>query len=79
MPRRHPGRGAAELTLPDRQVITAAIPRRYIIGAIKISDGARLVPHLRPNRRRGEILAAMLWPGILSLRARYAGTPVVLD
>ncbi len=79
----HPGFdqhfSAADLKRPDCQVITAAIPPRYILGAIKISDGVRLVPHLRPNRRTGETLAAKLWKLAHTLRARYAGTPVLLD
>jgi hypothetical protein len=30
--------------LPDRQVIAAAIPPEFIVGAIKISDEARFLP-----------------------------------
>jgi hypothetical protein len=70
---------AADLKLPDRQVIAGAIPPSHIIGAIKISDGARLLPHVRPNRRNGETLASRLWTLTHQLRARYAGTPVILD
>ncbi len=70
---------AADLKLPDRQVIADAIPPSRIIGAIKISDGARLLPHVRPNRRNGETLTSTLWTLTHQLRARYAGTPVILD
>lgn len=70
---------AADLKLPDRQVIAAAIPPSHIIGAIKISDGARLLPHVRPNRRNGETLISKLWTLTHQIRARYAGTPVILD
>jgi len=79
----HPGYcqhfGAADLKRPDRQVIAGAIPLPYILGAIKISDGVRLVPHLRPNRRKGETLAAKLWTLAHALRAQYSGTPLLLD
>lgn len=70
---------ASDLTRPDCQVIAAAIPAAYLLGAIKISDGARLVPRLRPHRRRGETLASKLWMLTHELRARYAGTSIVLD
>ncbi len=79
----HPGYcqhfGAADLKHPDRQVITDAIPLPYVLGAIKISDGVRLVPHLRPNRRKGETLSAKLWALVHALRAQYAGTPILVD
>jgi hypothetical protein len=65
--------------LPDRQVIAAAIPLPYIIGAIKISGGTRLLPRLRPNRRRGETLTCRLWTLAHSLRAQYIGILVILD
>jgi hypothetical protein len=70
---------AADLKLPDRQVIAAAIPLEYIIGAIKISDGARFLPHIRPSRRSGETLSSKLWRLTHQLRSQYAGSPVVLD
>ncbi|HEX9411937.1 MAG TPA: hypothetical protein VF916_00395 [Ktedonobacterales bacterium] len=71
--------GATDLKQPDRQVIAGAIPLPYILGAVKISDGVRLIPHLRPNRRKGETLAAKLWALVHALRAQYAGTPVLVD
>jgi hypothetical protein len=70
---------AADLKLPDRQVIAAAIPCEYVIGAIKISDGARFLPHIRPNRRSGETLSSKLWRLALQIRSQYAGSPVVID
>jgi hypothetical protein len=70
---------AADLKLPDRQVIAAAIPLEYIIGAIKISDGARFLPHIRPNRRSGETLSSKLWRLTHQIRSQYAGSPVILD
>jgi hypothetical protein len=69
----------ADLKRPDRQVIAAAIPTRYILGAIKVSDGTRLAARVRPNRRRGETLGAKLWALALDLRAGYAGKPILLD
>jgi hypothetical protein len=71
--------GARDLKQPDRQVITQAIPVQYILGAIKISDGVRLVPRVRPNRRKGETLAANLWAMAHALRSRYTGTPLLVD
>jgi hypothetical protein len=71
--------GAADLKQPDRQVIADAIPARYIIGVIKISDGARILPHLRPSRRKGETLASKLWTLAHALRAQYTGAPLVID
>jgi hypothetical protein len=70
---------AADLKLPDRQVISAAIPPEYIIGAIKISDGARFLTHIRPNRRSGETLSSKLWRLTHQIRSQYAGSPVILD
>ena len=70
---------AADLKLPDRQVIATAIPPEYIIGAIKISDGARFLPHIRPSRRSGETLSSKLWRLTHQIRSQYAGSPVVLD
>jgi len=69
----------SDLKLPDRQVITAAIPPEFIIGAIKISDGARFLPHIRPGRRSGETLSSKLWRLTHQIRVQYAGAPVVLD
>lgn len=69
----------ADLKLPDRQVIAAAIPPKFIIGAIKISDGERLVPRVRPSRRNGETLASKLWGLTHEIRAQYSGTPIILD
>jgi hypothetical protein len=68
-----------DLTRPDQQVIADSIPLPYVLGAIKISDGARLLPHVRPNRRRGETLTAKLWATTHELRARYVGDPVLLE
>jgi hypothetical protein len=65
--------------LPDRQVIAAAIPPSHIIGAIKVSDGARLLPHVRPNRRTGETLTSKLWSLTHKIRASYSGTRIILD
>src|SRR5262249_52607426 len=70
---------AADLRLPDRQVIAAAIPQQYIIGAIKISDGARFLPHVRPNRHTGETLSSKLWRLTHEIRGHYTGTPIILD
>jgi hypothetical protein len=70
---------AADLRLSDRQVIAAAIPPEFIVGAIKISDGARFLPHIRPGRRSGETLSSKLWRLTHHIRSQYAGTPVILD
>jgi hypothetical protein len=70
---------AADLKLPDRQVITAAIPPEFIIGAIKISDGVRFLPHIRLGRRSGETLSSKLWRLTHQMRSQYAGAPVILD
>jgi hypothetical protein len=70
---------AADLKRPDCQVIADAVPARYILGGIKVSDGARLVQQVRPSRRKGETLASKLWTLAHALRAQYAGTPVLLD
>jgi hypothetical protein len=69
----------AALKVPDRQVIAGAIPPRYILGAIKLTDGARFLPSLRPNRRTGETLAAKLWTRVHTLRAQYKGSPILMD
>jgi hypothetical protein len=70
---------ASDLKAPDRQVIAAAIPPQFILGAIKISDGARFLPHIRPNRRRGETLSSKLWRLTHQIRSQYTGSPVMLD
>jgi hypothetical protein len=79
----HPGYGQRfseqELKQPDRQVIADAIPVQYILGAIKISDGVRLVSRVRPSRRKGETLAGNLWAITHALRTRYTGTPVLVE
>jgi hypothetical protein len=79
----HPGYGqrfgARDLKQPDRQVIAGPIPVRYILGAIKLSDGVRLVPRVRPSRRKGETLAANLWGLAHTLRTQYSGTPVLVE
>jgi hypothetical protein len=68
---------ARDLLQPDWQVITEAIPRSYVLGAIKLSDGEKLLPQVRPNRRRGETLNARLWRVIHEMRASYQGEPLV--
>src|SRR5262249_37994055 len=69
--------GSVDLKLPDRQVIAAAIPPEFILGVIKISDGARFLPHIRPNRRSGETLSSKLWRLAHQIRSQYTGSPVV--
>lgn len=68
---------ARDLLQPDWQVITEAIPRAYLLGAIKLSDGEKLLPQVRPNRRRGETLSARLWQIVHEMRAGYQGQPLV--
>ncbi|MGB0389321.1 MAG: hypothetical protein ACPGWR_31245, partial [Ardenticatenaceae bacterium] len=46
-----------ELRHADMQVLTTSIPAEYIIAVIKISDNQRLLPHIRPNKKRGETQA----------------------
>ncbi len=78
-----PGYGRAftprDLLRSDRQIMADAIPARYIIGAIRLSDGVRLLHHVRPNRARNETLASNLKRLAMRLRAAYQGTPIVLD
>ena len=66
-----------DLKQPDWQVLTAAIPRAYLLGAIKLSDGDKLLPQVRPNRLRGETLSARLWQRVHELRSSYQGQPLV--
>lgn len=68
-----------DLKRPDRQVLVDAVPARSIVGAIRLSDGVRLAPRVRPNRRRGETLASVLHRLALDLRTSYRGTPLILD
>jgi hypothetical protein len=70
---------AADLKLPDRQVMAEAIPTKYVLGAIKIYGGHRLVKDVRPGRRKGETLSSKLWTLVHTLRSQYAGIPIVLD
>ncbi|MGO8948514.1 MAG: hypothetical protein ACLQUY_12810 [Ktedonobacterales bacterium] len=70
---------AQDLKQPDRQVIADAIPAQYILGAIKVSDGVRLVPRVRPNRRKDETLAVNLWAMARELRSRYMGVPMLVE
>jgi hypothetical protein len=63
----------SDLKLPDRQILADAIPLRYIIGAIKITDGEHFLPHIRPSRRKGETLAAKLWTITHAMRSEYSG------
>jgi hypothetical protein len=70
---------ARDLKRPDRQVLVDAIPSCHIRGAIRVSDGVRLAPRVRPNRRRGETLTSTLHRIALDLHASYRGTPLILD
>lgn len=70
---------ARDLKQPDRQVLADAIPAHYIVGAIRVSDGVRLAPRVRPNRQRGETLVSILHRLALDLRTSYRGTPRILD
>jgi hypothetical protein len=74
------GREFSERSLkkPDRQALAGPIPRDYILGAIRLSDGEKLLPHLRPNRRQGDTLSTHLWHLAHELRARYQGKPLLV-
>ncbi len=73
------GREFSERSLKqgDQQALTGPIPRDYILGAIQLSDGEKLLPHLRPNRHQGETLSTRLWRLAHDLRARYQGKPLL--
>ncbi len=68
-----------QLRQPDTQVHASAIPAQYILGAIPVTDGRRLVPRLRPSRSRGQTLESLLWREVHRLRARYDGKPILLS
>ena len=64
------------------QIVKSSPPQfhlEFIIGAIKISDGARFLPHIRPDRRSGETLSSKLWRLTHQIHSQYAGSPVILD
>jgi hypothetical protein len=67
-----------DLKNDDNQLIFSAIPARYILGAIKVSDGVKLLPYLRPDRKKGEKLSSRLWQRAYALRAQYTGRPVII-
>ncbi|PSL00253.1 hypothetical protein CLV63_102380 [Murinocardiopsis flavida] len=48
------------LRAPDSQVHADRIPPELILGTIQVTDGRRIVPSLRPDRRRGQTLQSML-------------------
>ncbi|TDC80406.1 hypothetical protein [Streptomyces hainanensis] len=57
------------LRAPDSQVNTTHVPARLVVGTIQVTDGRRLVPGLRPDRRRGETLSSLLRRRARALRA----------
>lgn len=74
------GREFSEHSLkqPDQQALAGPIPRDYILGAIRLSDGEKLLPHLRPKRRQGDTLGTRLWHLAHELRTRYQGKPLLV-
>jgi hypothetical protein len=68
------GFDAALLREPDVQVLTGPIPPRFIVGAIRVTDGHRIRRELRPER--GRTLEANLWSWIHELR-RARRRPIV--
>jgi hypothetical protein len=62
------------LRRPDSQVHALRIPAHLIIGTIQVTDGRRLVPDLRPDRRRGETLPSLLWRKAHQLHKRHNKT-----
>lgn len=67
-----------DLKNEDNQLIFSSIPPRYILGAIKVSDGVKLLPYLRPDRKKGEKLSSRLWQRAYALRAQYTGRPAII-
>ncbi len=67
-----------DLKSADNQLILSALPPRYILGAIKVSDGVKLLPHLRPDRKKGEKLSSRLWQRAYALRSQYSGKPLII-
>lgn len=67
-----------DLKNADNQLILSSLPPRYILGAIKVSDGVKLLPHLRPDRKKGEKLSSRLWQRAYALRAQYSGKPLII-
>ena len=74
------GRDFLEIDLkrPDQQVIISHLPATYILGAIQLSNGQKLLSSIRPGKRKGEVLNTKLWRMAHELRAHYAGKPLVL-
>jgi hypothetical protein len=67
-----------DLRHADTQVLVDGVPRELILGAIQISEGGRLLPGIRPNRRRGETLASKLWSLAHALADGHRGAPRVV-
>lgn len=77
-----PGFGAApaseDLRHSDTQVLVDGVGPELILGAIQISENGRLLPGIRPNRRRGETLAAKLWSLAHALADEHRGAPRIV-
>jgi len=73
------GRRWAEIDVraADVQVVCDAIAPEHVVGALRLSSGARLRAWARP--RRGETLAAKLWHAAAVVRARHRGSMVLYD
>ena len=61
---------------PDHQVLMEKVPADFILGAIQISDGRKILQELRPNARSETTLESHLWKKVHELKARYRGKPL---
>ena len=74
------GQGVSEAALRegDTQVLLESIPPAYILGVIELAASGKLHASMRPDRRRGETMASILWALAHRLRSERRDRPIVL-
>jgi len=63
----------------DMHVITKEIPPDYILGAIKITDGRRFLPGIKPLKKQGITMESNIWKMVHFIRDEFSGKPILID
>ena len=63
----------------DMHVITKEIPPDYILGAIKITDGRRFLPGIKPSKKQGITMESNIWKMVHFMRDEFSGKPILIE